>query len=135
MQKDTTPKEKTGYQYTELEEMKSSLKEQAAAAVWIQTVGLIAEAIIISRLLAISEESEGENKIVTGIWIQAIGQLLEAIGVTRQLTTEDQKLLLMAQRTTVNGDWLQSIGAAVEALGGERVIAVEMEENGVSLVP
>jgi hypothetical protein len=134
MAKDTTPEDISAYQYPELNEWKLALKEQAAAAVWLQAFGILAEAIIITKLLSI-EYSDEENQIVTGVWVQAIGQLLEAIGVTKQITLDDPAQILKAQRTTINGDWLQSIGAAVEAGGGERALARAIRENGFTFIP
>ena len=118
----------------QLEELRDQLKKQAEIATWIQAVGIIAEAIILTKLLAISEESEGENKVVLGMWIQTIGQLSEAIGVSKQVRAQDRQSLLSAQHLSVKGDILQSIGAAIEAIGGKEVIVEEQIKNGDGFV-
>lgn len=118
----------------QLEELREQLKKQAEIATWIQAVGIIAEAIILTKLLAISEESEGENKVVLGMWIQTIGQLSEAIGVSKQVRAKDLQSLLSAQELSVNGDILQSIGAAIEAIGGKEVIVEEQIKNNGGFV-
>ncbi|WP_053362840.1 hypothetical protein [Bacillus sp. FJAT-27251] len=134
MGKETTPIEKSAYEYPQLNERKLALEEQAAAAIWLQAFGIIAEAVIITKLLPL-EYSEEENQIVIGVWIQAIGQLLEAIGVTREITSTDAGQIFKAQRTAVDGDWLQAIGATLEAAGGERAIARSLRENRLPFIP
>jgi hypothetical protein len=134
MGKETTPMEKSAYEYPQFIERKLALEEQAAAAIWLQAFGIIAEAVIITKLLSL-EYSDEENQIVTGVWIQAIGQLLEAIGVTREITSLDSGQIFKAQRTALDGDWLQVIGAAVEASGGERALAKALRENGFTFIP
>lgn len=111
----------------EREELILSLEKQIAAAVWLQAIGNIAEAILVSKLLLIKEEVQGDTKVVTGIWVQTIGQVMEAIGVTKQIEAVDPSIVFDAQRLTIMGDILQSVGAAVEAIGGKQILQSEQE--------
>jgi len=119
----------------ELEELKLSLEKQIAAAIWIQAIGKIAEAILVLKLLALGEDSAGEQTVATGVFVQMIGQIIEAIGVTKQVSIPTQEVLGEAQKIVVTGDWLQSLGAAIEATGGGIVIADEQMTLRPGFVP
>ncbi|WP_409252664.1 hypothetical protein V1502_01670 [Bacillus sp. SCS-153A] len=109
------------------EEEIEKIEKQIAAALWLQSIGQVAEAILVLKLLLLKEESEGEKKTAVGIWIQTIGQIIETVGVTRQLGSLDRITLKEAQRGAIIGDILQSAGAAIEVLGGKQIL---IEDDG-----
>ncbi|WP_053365898.1 DUF6944 family repetitive protein [Bacillus sp. FJAT-27245] len=119
----------------ELEELKLTLEKQIAISIWIQAIGQIMEAILVLKLLAISEKTEGEQTLATGVVIQMVGQIVESIGVTKEITQQAPGVLPEAQRIAITGDWLQSIGAAIEAIGGEMVLTEEQQAGRTGFVP
>lgn len=104
------------------DKLKLQLEKQIAITQWIQTVGVIAEAILLTKLYSLNGDSEGEKKILTGIWIQTIGQLLEATAVSNQINNKNEYSILSSQKIAVTGDIVQSIGSALQALGGEELL-------------
>ncbi|WP_409275170.1 DUF6944 family repetitive protein [Neobacillus sp. SCS-31] len=132
--KSTKQKEKS-VQEKELEALKLTLEKQIAISIWIQAIGQIMEAILVLKLLALSEKTEGEQTLATGVVIQMIGQIVESIGVTKEVTLRAPSVLPEAQRIAITGDWLQSIGAAIEAIGGEMVINEEQQAGRPGFVP
>ncbi|MFC3885739.1 hypothetical protein ACFOU2_20590 [Bacillus songklensis] len=105
------------------------LEKQAVAGVWIQTFGLIIEAVSLSKLLLVSEElnTPGERQITLGVWISTIGQLIEAIGASTEISTTDRTIIIEGQKMAITGDWLKSFGAAIEATGGTKVLSEEQQ--------
>ncbi|NYV65350.1 hypothetical protein HYI36_08815 [Bacillus sp. Gen3] len=116
-------------------QLKSKYEKQVELGVWISVIGHLIEAVSLSELQALEEETNlGEKQILSGVWMQAFGHLLEAIGVSKQLATLDQKSYFDAQKLAITGDVLVSIGAALDVLGGLEVL--EEEQNDVNyLVP
>lgn len=106
-----------------------SLEEQIEVAVWLQAFGQLSEAILLSKLLFISDniDSHGEQKIVVGNWVQALGQIMEALGVSQELSTIDKEMILNAQKLAIAGSFIQSFGAQIEGFGGVEVIQEEKE--------
>ncbi|TWI59324.1 hypothetical protein [Halalkalibacter nanhaiisediminis] len=117
------------------EDLKLNLEKQVAAAVWLQTIGKIAEAIILLKLFLLGDDSDGEKKILTGVWVQAVGQLSQAIGVEKQITATTKEIVIEGQKIAITGDWYQTIGAALQAIGGEQVLVEEQQEEIVEFVP
>lgn len=109
------------------DELVSKIEKQIAVTQWIQATGVFAEAILLTKLYAIKENSNttGEQKILAGIWVQTIGQLVEAASVTKQLDAADELILYKAQRLAIAGDLGQSIGAALQAIGGEEILLAD----------
>lgn len=128
------PKETKSHK-KELEDLKLSLERQIAVTIWIQAIGQIMEAILVMKLLSISEKTEGEQTLATGVVIQMIGQIVESIGVTKEVTKRAPGVLPEAQGIAITGDWLQSIGAAIEAIGGEMVLEDELQGGRPEFVP
>jgi hypothetical protein len=111
----------------EKEEMIAKIEKQIAAALWVQSIAQIVEAVLVLKLYLLKDESEGEKKVANGVWIQTIGQIIETLGATRQLGDLDFATLKEAQRITIIGDALQSAGAAIEVIGGKQVL---VEDDG-----
>lgn len=111
----------------DIEEKRKRLTQQMEAAVWLQAIGQISEAILLLKLYLLSDnqDSAGEKTLLTGAWIQAAGQLLEALGVTEEGMSQDEELILEGQKTVVAGDFLQGIGGLLAALGGTEVLEEE----------
>ncbi|RST73086.1 hypothetical protein D4T97_014500 [Siminovitchia acidinfaciens] len=111
----------------ETEALRKSLKKKIEAAVWLQAVGQISEAVLLSRLYFISDnpESEAEKTLLTGTWIQATGQILEALGVSREVATDNIDIIIEGQRIVITGDLLQGVGALIAAAGGAEVFFEE----------
>ncbi|MBN6887453.1 hypothetical protein ACUXCC_005403 [Cytobacillus horneckiae] len=117
-----------------VEEEIRSIESNIAITQWIQLVGVLSEAVLLTKLYNLKDgqnlNSNGEGKILSGIWVQTIGQLAEATGVTKQLESLDDLTLLKFQEIAVAGDLLQSIGAGLQAIGGEQILA----EDGIGNV-
>ncbi|WP_421382923.1 hypothetical protein ACOJQI_01670 [Bacillus salacetis] len=109
------------------EEMILKIEKQIAAALWVQSIAQIIEAVLVLKLYLLKEESEGETKVALGVWTQTIGQIIETIGVTKQIGELDREILKEAQRISIIGDILQSAGAAIEVLGGKQIL---VEDDG-----
>lgn len=111
----------------EVEELKVKLEKQIAVTIWIQTIGVLMEAVLLQRLNALSQENiEGETEALAGSWIQLIGLVAEAVGVTQQAFEPSLPITFEGQRVAIAGNWLQSIGAALEAIGGEKILLGEL---------
>lgn len=110
------------------EEQKLILEKHIATAQWVQAIAMLTEAILISKLHLISNQSEGEDKVLTGIWVQTLGQLLESLGYTQQVSASDTYSKLNAQKTEITGDFLQSLGAALQGIGGVEVLNEDGEK-------
>lgn len=121
---------------SDIEEKRKALKKQIEAAVWLQAIGQISEAILLWRLYLISDnrESPGEKTLLTGSWIQATGQLLEALGVTEEVTSQSKEKILEGQKTAVSGEFLQGIGGLIASLGGAEILEEE-QFNIIDFVP
>ncbi|NRG48457.1 hypothetical protein HRF87_27625, partial [Bacillus sp. CRN 9] len=69
-----------------VEEEIRSIESNIAITQWIQLVGVLSEAVLLTKLYNLKDgqnmNSNGEGKILSGIWVQTIGQLAEATGVT-----------------------------------------------------
>lgn len=111
----------------ETENRRKSLKKKLEAAVWLQAIGQVSEAVLLSQLYSISDhpESEGEKTLVTGTWIQATGQILEALGVSWEVSTDNIEIIIEGQRIAISGDFLQGIGALIASAGGVEVFYEE----------
>lgn len=109
------------------EEQKVNLEKQIAAVQWIQTMAVLTEAILLTKLYSI-DHSKGEEKILTGIWIQTLGQFTEAVGLTQQVSTSNRDLKFTAEKTATSGSFIQSLGAALQGVGGVEVLSEEVEE-------
>ncbi len=115
----------------EIEELRKSLKKKIEAAVWLQAIGQISEAFLLSKLYFISDnpESEGEKTVLTGAWIQASGQLLEALGVSKEVSTDNIDIIMEGQRIIISGDFLQGVGGLITSVGGAEVFNEEYFEK------
>lgn len=109
------------------EELAAKLEKQIAVAQWVQAAGVFAEAILLTKLYLLKEDSnaEGEQKILAGIWVQTIGQLAEAAAVSKQIEAEDEFVLYNAQKMAIAGDWGQALGSALQAIGGEEILLAD----------
>lgn len=126
-----TEKQITGENQTDpdKENLKYQLESQIEAISWLQAVGGLSKAILVSKLFNIiddKQDSEAEKKIVLGVWVQAIGLTLEALGVTNELSSLDKEQFLNSQRIAVAGDFLQAFGAEIEVIGGIGIIKDEL---------
>jgi hypothetical protein len=106
-------------------ELITSIEKRIAICQWIQAGAVFTEAILLTRLYFLNEETTGEQKILAGIWTQTIGQLIEAYGVTKQINNLNKFSLLEAQKLSVTGDILQSLGAGLQAIGGEEILMAD----------
>lgn len=131
----TDPSKSNKNKGNDYEQIKIDLEKKIVAALWLQAVGQFAEAVYLTKLLMLEDDSEGEKKITIGQWIQAIGQGMEAVGATKQLSTIDRNLILQAQKLAINGDILQSLGAGLQAVGGKEVIFEELLSDLQEFVP
>lgn len=107
------------------EELILQIEKQISAALWVQAMAQITEAILLTKLYTLNGESEGEAKIVTGVWVQAIGQTIEAVAVTKEISITDPAFVRQLRKILVSSDLIQSAGAAIEAVGGAQVLAEE----------
>jgi len=109
------------------EELRNILKKKIEAAVWLQAIGQVSEAILLSKLYSISEnpESKGEKTLLSGAWIQATGQLMEAVGVSREVSSENIEIIKEGQTIAISGEYLQGIGGLIAAVGGTEVFQEE----------
>ncbi|MBT2692831.1 hypothetical protein [Bacillus sp. ISL-55] len=113
------------------EEMIAQIEKQISVSLFVQAAAQITEAILLSRLYALRDETEGESEIITGVWVQSIGQTIEALAVSKELSTFNQQELRELQKIIVSSDFLQSIGAAIEGAGGIKVL----KETPESFIP
>ncbi|MFC4408972.1 hypothetical protein ACFOZY_00840 [Chungangia koreensis] len=112
--------EKSDFQKTE--ELKSKIEKQIAGAVWIQTLGVFLEAVLLEKLKELSEEyNEGEEIALTGAWIQFLGLVTEGAGDTQEAFKSSLPFNFEGQPVAIIGNWLQSLGSALKAVGGEKV--------------
>ncbi|WP_079504478.1 hypothetical protein [Mesobacillus jeotgali] len=104
------------------EELIAQIEKQISISLYIQAAAQITEAILLSRLYALKEETDGESEIVTGVWLQSIGQTIEAIAVSKELSAINQEDLITLEKIIVSSDFIQSFGAAIEGIGGLKVL-------------
>ena len=109
-----------------------NLEKQIVATIWLQALGQLNEAILLSKLILVSDnlDSHGEQKIVVGNWVQAFGLIVEALGVSQELFTIDKEIILRGQKLAITGSFIQSFGAQLEGVGGIEVI--QEEKTGVT---
>ncbi|WP_243354871.1 hypothetical protein [Bacillus litorisediminis] len=110
------------------QELILQLEKQVSIALWIQFIGQIMEAILLSKIASISEEvrsDPNERQIIQGAWFQTIGQFMESMGATQQVMTTDENIRKETQNITTLGDWIQAVGTVLEAHGGSQIIVEE----------
>lgn len=119
-----------------VEELRNTLKKKIEIAVWLQAIGQVSEAVLLSKLYSISDhpESRGEKTLLTGAWVQASGQLLEALGVSRELSSKDIENIMEGQSIAISGEYLQGIGGLIAALGGTEIFQEEFFDN-IDFIP
>ncbi|MBT2678530.1 hypothetical protein J7E38_05915 [Bacillus sp. ISL-35] len=104
------------------EEKIAQIEKQISVSLFIQAAAQISEAILLSRLYALRDATEGEGDIVAGVWLQSIGQTIEALAVSKELSTLNQEELRELQKIIISSDFIQSLGAAIEGAGGIKVL-------------
>lgn len=104
------------------EELIAQIEKQISISLYIQAAAQITEAVLLSRLYALKDETDGESEVVAGVWIQSIGQTIEAIAVSKELSAMNQEDLIALQKIIVSSDFIQSFGAAIEGIGGLKVL-------------
>lgn len=118
-------------------EMRALLEKYIEGAAWIQAIGQLSEAILLSKLLPLSEDpdSPGEHKIVSGAWTQAIGLILIGLGATIENSTDNERLINFAKKGSITGSYLQGIGATVVGIGGTEVLQSEASMQTTEFIP
>ncbi|CAM4027336.1 hypothetical protein [Mesobacillus thioparans] len=113
------------------EEKIAQIEKQISVSLFIQAAAQITEAILLSRLYALRDGTEGESEIVAGVWVQSIGQTIEALAVSKELSTFNPEEVRELQKIIVSSDFIQSIGAAIEGAGGIKAL----KETTESFIP
>ena len=80
-------------------------------------------------------QSPGEHKILSGAWTQAIGLILIALGATTENTSQNKRVIEIAQKGAVTGSYLQGIGAITTGIGGTEVLRQEATKQITEFIP
>src|SRR5690606_30381842 len=116
-------------QFEDNEKLKRQIEKQIEAAVWLQAIGQISEAVLLYKLSLISvKDDESENMILLGSFIQAIGLIFGATGVSSEVSSDEQKNRLKGEKLAVTGDGFQTIGAFLSTIGGIDSIKKQLDQ-------
>lgn len=113
----------------ETKELEQRLQENIAFAVWLQVIGQVLEAINLSKLYNLTNDSlsDVEKGILTGAWVQTIGDIVGAIGTTAEVLSDDPQMELKAQIVATQGLWIQTFGTGIEASSATEAIKRELQ--------